>query len=441
MERRLQAKENLEVVSVKINVAIVGAGPYGLSLAAHLASRDVNCRVFGRPMESWRERMPEDMLLKSDGFASNLSSPDPHYSLKSFCELNGIEYDDTQVPVSLETFVQYGLWFQKHLVPKVDERKIVRIQRGKGNFILSTADGDQFEAQRVVLAVGISEFSWVPPEFRGLPDQLMTHSSQHRTGTNLAGQEVAVVGGGASAIDLAAMLHAQGVGVCILARRAAIAFQTRSPEKQTYRQRLRNPPSGLGPGWKSRIFTEVPNLFRYLPANLRLKIVREHLGPAPGWRMRERVEGKVPMHLGVRALTATVIEGRLQLLFLDGNCHRVERTVDHVIAATGYRPDVSRLTFLSQSIRQSLQTFADAPILSSRFESSVPGLYFVGLASAYTFGPMMRFAFGAEYTSRVLAGHLKRTSRKASGEVLEYPPEAVDAVRPTLSLDRQEKAS
>jgi cation diffusion facilitator CzcD-associated flavoprotein CzcO len=426
---------------MKLDVAVVGAGPYGLSIAAHLASRDVNCRIFGRPMESWRERMPEDMLLKSDGFASNLSSPDPYYSLKSFCELHGISYDDTQLPVSLETFVQYGLWFQKHLVPKVDERKIVRIQRGDGNFVLSTADGDQFEARRVVLAVGISEFSWVPPEFSHLPAQLVTHSSQHRTGTNLAGKGVAVIGGGASAIDLAALLHAQGADLCILARRSEIAFhEPPSPDKQTFRQKLRNPPSGLGPGWKSRIFTEVPYLFRYLPAKLRMKIVREHLGPAPGWRMREPVMGKVLMYLGVRALTATVREGRVQLLFLDGNCHRVERMVDHVIAATGYRPDVSRLTFLSQSIRQSLRTLADAPVLSSRFESSVPGLYFVGLASAYTFGPMMRFAFGAGYTSRVLAGHLQRTSNRRIAKVLEYPEGIVDPVGSNLSLDPQEKA-
>lgn len=426
---------------MKIDVAIVGAGPYGLSIAAHLASREVNYRIFGRPMESWRERMPKDMLLKSDGFASNLSSPDPYYSLKTFCEVQGIGYDDRQLPVNLETFIEYGLWFQKHLVPKVDERKIVRIQRGNGDFVLSTADGDQFEAQRVVLAVGISEFAWVPPEFRGLPTQLVTHSSQHRTGADLTGQEVAVLGAGASAIDLAAMLHAQGVNVCIVARRAAIGFQTRSSEKQTFRQRLRNPPSGLGPGWKSRIFTEVPYLFRYLPANLRVKIVREHLGPAPGWWMRERVVGKLPMYLGVRALTATVCEGRVQLLFLDGNCHRVERMVDHVIAATGYTPDVSRLTFLSQSIRQSMQTLAGAPVLSSRFESSVPGLYVVGLASAYTFGPMMRFAFGAEYTSRVLAAHLQKTSSKRSVKVLEYPEGMIEPASSNLILDRQEKAS
>lgn len=426
---------------MKIDVAIVGAGPYGLSIAAHLAGRDVSFRIFGPAMETWQERMPEDMFLKSDGFASNLSSPDPYYSLKSFCELRGIPYDDTRLPVRLDTFVEYGLWFQKNLVPQLDMRKIVRIERGNGNFILSTADGDQFEANRVVLAVGVSVFSWIPREFKRLPRHLVTHSSEHRTGAGLEGKEVAVIGSGASAVDLAALLHEKGVNVCLLSRRPAIAFHEPPAQgERTLKQRLRNPSSGLGPGWKSRIFTEVPNLFRYLPARARVKIVREHLGPAPGWWMRDRVSEKIPMHVGVRALTAMVRDGRVQLLFLDGNCQRVEHVVDHVIAATGYRPYVDRLTFLSEWIQQSVRTFANAPVLSPKFESSVPGLYFVGLASAYSFGPMMRFAVGAEYTSRVLARHLQRKSIRGRAKVIEYPQAALQPDCAGLSINHQEKA-
>ena len=201
---------------MKIDVAIVGAGPYGLSLAAHLASRDANHRVFGPAMETW-QRMPVDMLLKSDGFASNLSSPDPYYSLKSYCEMHGVPYDNTQIPVKLETFVEYGRWFQKNLVPELDERKIVHIERGNGSFILRTEDGDRFEATCAVLAVGVSEFSWMPHALRRLPSDLITHSSQHRMADQFKGKEVAIIGGGASAIDIAALLHEQGVDVTIIA--------------------------------------------------------------------------------------------------------------------------------------------------------------------------------------------------------------------------------
>jgi cation diffusion facilitator CzcD-associated flavoprotein CzcO len=378
-------------------------------------------------METWRERMPEDMLLKSDGFASNLSSPDPMHSLKAFCELRGIEYDDKKLPVRLETFIEYGIWFQKHLVPQIDTRKIAWIDKENDNFLLETEDGDKFEAKRVVLAVGVSEFAWTPPEFASLPAKYMTHSSSHRSASDFAGRDVTIIGSGASAIDLAALLHEQSANVCIIARSRAISFHTPpSKEKQGVWQRLRNPSSGLGPGWKSLIYAAAPNLFRRLPAKMRLRIVREHLGPAPGWPMRERVMGKVPMILGARSLTASVVDGRVRFLFLDRNCQRAQHTTDHVIAATGYRADVKRLRFLSLSIQRNLRTLSDAPVLSSRFESSIPGLYFVGLAAANSFGPAMRFAFGAEYTSRLLARHLQREVKAQRHGVMAYPKEALN---------------
>ena len=278
-----------------------------------------------------------------------------------------------------------------------------------------------------MLAVGISEFAWIPKQLRPIPGNLLTHSSQHRNASELVGKEVAVIGGGASAIDLAAALHGQDAKVCIIARRSEINFHNPPPPGQrTLKEKLRNPSSGLGPGWKSRAFTEVPNLFRRLPAKLRVKLVREHLGPAPGWPMRERVMGKVPMLLGTRNLTANVLDGKVQLLFLDLSCRRTEYLADHVIAATGYRADVRRLKFLSQSIQEQLRTISGAPELSSRFESSVPGLYFVGLASANSFGPMMRFAFGADYTSRLLARHLQRKVRARRTSVVAYPKEALN---------------
>src|SRR5258705_12504617 len=56
-------------------VAVVGAGPYGLSLATHLKAAGIDFRIFGNPMQVWRERMPEGVTIESDGFASNLSEP------------------------------------------------------------------------------------------------------------------------------------------------------------------------------------------------------------------------------------------------------------------------------------------------------------------------------------------------------------------------------
>ena len=110
-------------------VAIVGAGPYGLSLAAHLQSRGIHFAIFGPPMEVWRQHMPQGMLLKSDGFASNLSDPNGSFTLKQFCGENGLPYDDTRLPVPLETFVNYGLAFQEKMVPHLDSRRVTKIER------------------------------------------------------------------------------------------------------------------------------------------------------------------------------------------------------------------------------------------------------------------------------------------------------------------------
>ncbi len=80
------------------NTVIVGAGPYGLSIAAHLKRHGVRFRIFGRAMDSWISHMPTGMLLKSDGFASNISEPKGDYTLGQFCAEKGIPYHDKGIP-------------------------------------------------------------------------------------------------------------------------------------------------------------------------------------------------------------------------------------------------------------------------------------------------------------------------------------------------------
>ena len=81
-------------MSTTTDVAIIGAGPYGLSLAAHLAAANVSVRVFGQPMQFWRTNMPEGMVLKSEGFASNLWHPDGALTLRDFCADRGLPYNE-----------------------------------------------------------------------------------------------------------------------------------------------------------------------------------------------------------------------------------------------------------------------------------------------------------------------------------------------------------
>ena len=405
-------------------VAIVGAGPYGLSVAAHLQSRGIHFAIFGPPMEVWRQHMPQGMLLKSDGFASNLSDPAGSFTLKQFCQARGLPYDDTRMPVPLETFINYGLAFQERLVPHLDVRRVTKIERTADGFNLQVDDGESFQARRVIIAVGISHFAYVPGLLSHLPKDLLTHSSEHRDCSALRNKKVTIIGAGASAVDIAALMHESGVDVTLVARASKIRFHDGpGTGRRSLWRRLRNPSSGLGPGWKSRIYTEAPGMFRHLPVNVRLRIVKNHLGPAPGWPMKARVQGKIPMLMGYSIAHAIASNGsvRLSLRAEDGSFY--EHETDHVIAATGYKPDLRRLQFLDAAIRGEIRSLTNSPILSADFQSTVPGLYFVGIAAANDFGPMMRFAYGSDYTARRVARHLEKTIAREINKPAEKPVE------------------
>ena len=114
------------------------------------------------------------------------------------------------------------------------------------------------------------------------------------------------------------------------------------------------------------------------------------------------MEGKVPLSLGFTPESCDVQNGKVHLHLRGKDGSRKELVTEHVIAATGYRVDVERLKFLNPEIRKSINTVNASPSLSSTFESSVPGLYFVGVSAANSFGPVMRFAFGAGFAAKTV---------------------------------------
>jgi thioredoxin reductase len=391
-----------------VDVAIVGAGPYGLSIAAYLQQKKVSFRIFGTPMQTWRERMPAGMMLKSDGFASNLYDPQSAFTLRHYCAENNLPYADIGIPVPLATFVAYGLEFQKRLVPQLEQTNIRSVHRIDGAFHLETMQGETLRARKVIVAVGITHFGHLPPFLAELPPQRVSHSLQHSDLSKFRGKRVTVIGAGASAVDIAALLNEEGAEVSLVARRKAIAFQTPAKEPRPLLERITKPRSGLGPGWRSRLCTDAPLVFRLMPREFRFKVVKKHLGPAPGWFVRDKVVGRFPLHLGATLKAAEVQNGHVRISFADADGIEKEVLADHVIGATGFKVGISKLGFLDESLRQQIVTIEDTPSLSSNFESSVPGLYMVGIASANSFGPLTRFAFGAGFTAKRISSHLAR---------------------------------
>src|ERR1700723_369408 len=119
-----------------LETAIIGAGPYGLSIAAHFRQRGIPFRIFGRPMDSWLNHMPKGMMLKSDGFESNIYDPESEFTLKQLCAEQGINYSDPGIPVRLDTFSAYGLSFRDRLLPELEYKLVVSLARASEGFVL-----------------------------------------------------------------------------------------------------------------------------------------------------------------------------------------------------------------------------------------------------------------------------------------------------------------
>ena len=393
------------------DIVVVGAGPYGLSIGAHLAGLGADFRIFGTPLKTWREHMPRGMLLKSDGFASSLSAPDPGHTLAAWCKAQGVAYDDLSIPVRLDSFVDYGLDFQRRFVPMLEERAVDHLEAMEGGYRLTLDDGQQVMARRVVLAVGITHFHQAPEVLATLPAHLSTHSSAHAEVDRFRGCDVTVIGAGSSAVDLALHLAQAGANTRLIARKPGIRFGSRPSGRPRSRwSRIRHPSSGLGPGLRSRAFSDAPDMFRRLPGAARLEIVRRHLGPSSPWHLRDDFESKVEVLTGHALTGAEAAANRVRLHLASGAGARAIDT-DHVIAATGYRADLGRLGFIAPDLRRRIRTLGDAPALTSGFESTAPGLYFVGNAAAVSFGPLMRFMFGADFAARRVSRRLVRPGR------------------------------
>ncbi|HMH65754.1 MAG TPA: NAD(P)-binding domain-containing protein [Rhizomicrobium sp.] len=395
-----------------IETVIIGAGPYGLSLAAHLSAMGAPFRIFGKPLETWRAHVPKGMLLKSDGFASNLSSPDPDSTLKVWCEARGKAYDDTAIPVPLADFLDYSAWFQQRYVPTLEDSQVVSLARAAhGGFTLWLDNGEMLQAARVVLAVGISWFKHMPDELRELPPSLVSHSYDHHDLAGFAGRKLLMLGAGSSAVDTAVLAREAGADVSLLARASQIHYHTPpDPDAVSWLKAIAHPSSGIGPGWRSFLCARAPRLFRRMPERLRLRATSRHLGPAPGWFMRGKLQGKTL--LGHEIENIRPYQDGVLVTARNGDGGTAQILADHVIAATGYRPDLRRLPFLVSELREQIAHVRHTPHLSDYFETSAPGLYAVGPLAANAFGPLMRFMVGAEYAAPRLAAHLVKTAAK-----------------------------
>ena len=384
------------------DVALIGAGPYGLSAAAHLKASGFGVRLFGEPMDFWASKMPQGMLLRSPRVASSISDPNLRLTLEAYEAVSGAE---PSAPVRLDTFVNYGRWFQGQLSAELDRTPVASIERQNGHFRLTTRAGQAVTSRYVVVAAGIGPFCNKPSVFSSLNPAHVSHCYEGRTIGQLAGKRIAVIGAGQSALESAALLHEAGSNVEVIARIQAlrwIGMHTWLHHLGPL-SRMMYAKHDVGPAGVSRLVA-YPRLVRHIPLRLKDRIRKRAVRPAGSRWLPPRLAG-VTLTTGRTIVKAESRGDEVRLVIDDGS----ERWVDHVLLGTGYRVDVSRYDFLPANLVADIRQLDGSPELGRGFCSSVPGLHFIGATAARSFGPLLYFVAGTEFASRELTSRLRRS--------------------------------
>jgi len=398
----LQKREG-SLPTAHYDVVVMGAGPYGLAAAAHLLGRGLKVAVFGKPLKLWCENMPQGMLLRSYWWATNISDPLKKYDLEHYFKAEGKRPGD---PFQIETFIDYGMWFQKHAVPDVDETYIDVIERKGQEYELRLVDGRVVKSQSVVMAPGLAYYVFRAPEFDHMPVELVSHTSDHFTFEGFSGKRVAVVGGGQSALETAALVHESGAHVDLITRSPIHWLSGDSLKNRSLINQIKYPKAGIAPGWVNWGFEHLPYAFQRLSRDKKDRLLRGRgrFGPAGAGWLKDRILGKVTVHELQHVQEIKEIDGEVELTLSSNETLRV----DHVILGTGFVMDIKRLPMLHSSLLDNIETYQGAPILNKGFGTNIPGLYFIGFSSVSSFGPLFRFVVGTDAAARRVAGAVAR---------------------------------
>ncbi|HEY1013916.1 MAG TPA: NAD(P)-binding domain-containing protein [Herpetosiphonaceae bacterium] len=354
----------------------MGAGPYGLSVAAHAQVAGIPYMLFGEPLAFWKKQMLADMQLRSPIDLTSLSHPAGEFSLGQY--LTHIQRDPAQQePVSKAVFLDYGAWFQQQIGIEASNTGATWLRRADGQFLVETMH-QTVRAAAVVVATGLTHYQAIPALLtKNLPITRYAHSTPASTRRDYARQRVLVVGGGQSAFELALYAQLQGAQVTLAQRAESIYYADIHD-------------------LLSRLFISLlsnsPMVFHHLPDSwhdpLRKRMLPTTVAP---WIEAQLQRTPVQVWCGAELAQADETQGAVHVTFRDGR----SITVDQIIAATGYKVDLSQHLLLGDpSIRDGLVTHDGAPHLDRHYQSTIPGLFFAGAMAQHSFGPAYNFIFG-----------------------------------------------
>jgi len=351
------------------DLLVIGAGPYGLSVAREAMRAGLSTTVVGRPMSFWREHMPAGMYLRS--------GPDWHLdpagalTLREFAS----EFPD---PLPISTFLDYADWFTAEAGIEVGEEEVTRVDTaGAGaasrGFVATLASGATISARNVVAAPGISRFGVIPEWGAGLGE----HTCELVDFAAMDGARVLIVGGRQSAYEWAALIGEAGAAtVDVVHRHAQPRF-----DRVSWRfvdQHLED--TLAHPGW-----------WRRLPDSEQAKIARRfwEVGRLTlEYWLEPRIQD-VRVHAGAEVAEATA-----------GTVTLTDGTVlpfDRLVFATGYKADLARVPYLPRLATQRLD---------EHMQSALEGLYLPGFAATPDFGPFFGFVKGAPAAAQLVVADL-----------------------------------
>lgn len=377
-----------------VSVLIIGAGPFGLSLAARLGHLGIDHRIVGDSMGFWRHNMPSGMALRSS-WDWHLD-PQEHWTIERFFEERGIVRDAVS-PIPISTYLDYAEWFR--LGSGIDPEGVVvdRLDRqSDGCFVAQLTNSEEILARNVVLSLGFSSFSMLPTEVVArLPPGVAQHTLEAVDFSRAAGKRYLIVGGRQSAFEWGALLAEAGA--------ASIAIVHRHPSPAF---------AEADWAWVPPLMEQMvanPAWFRSLPAE-----EQRALGSRLWGEGRLKVEPWLEPRLRrgpVSIWPQTTIETSAQSVHginVDlSNGRRLQ--VDHIILATGYKPDLSRIELLHNSpLLAAIDQENGLPLLDMGFQTSVPGLYMTSLLASREFGPFFGFTVASRGAATVLGNDLAR---------------------------------
>jgi thioredoxin reductase len=378
--------------NILVDLIIIGAGPYGISLAAHAAASHLSYVLLGEPMNFWKEQMPQNMFIRTNPRYISLSDKDEAYTIERFSSETGTKLIS---PFPRPDFVDYAFWFAQKTHVAFTPELAAQLDYSSAGFRVTTNQGKLYEAKRVILATGLQHYSYIPSVLSELPAHLLSHTFGHTEFNRFAGKKVAVIGSGQSAWEAAALLHLAGSEAELLFRRDAVQYAGED-----------NTASG-------QKLIDTAEQFYHLPHELKQERWNTPRQGSVALFLKPYVEGKLPITGGAVIERAEATSDGKVLLALS---NKQTRIVDHVIAATGYRIKLDQVPFLPpyllQAIEREADRFASFPLLSAQFESSVPGLYFTGPLASHTHGPAFGFIAGLRQACFSIIPHIHQHTKR-----------------------------